>query len=248
MSTPERGLVGLVLVSHSRRLAEGLAELASQMAPDVPLHAVGGLPDGSLGTDYDEVVAALSGADRGAGVVVLYDLGSAQLTADLAVETLGESGRTFVVDAPFVEGTVAAAVAAQGGADLDAVAASAAAAVAEIGAAPGNEQPVESRAARGGPAPVASRVAEPVATQDILLSNEVGLHARPAALLVRAVSELDAEVEVGFRGATVDGKSVLALMGLGAGHGDTITLTARGPAAAQAVRDVVDLAARGFDE
>jgi phosphoenolpyruvate---glycerone phosphotransferase subunit DhaM len=120
--------VGLVIVSHSAKLADGVAELALQMAPGVKVAAAGGMEDGSLGTDYDKVCAALDKADSGDGVVLLYDLGSAQMTAELAVE--GHAGSTpgFVVEAPLVEGSVAAAVAAQGGADLDGVARAAASA------------------------------------------------------------------------------------------------------------------------
>jgi phosphoenolpyruvate---glycerone phosphotransferase subunit DhaM len=227
--------VGLVLVAHSRKLADGLAELASQMAPDVRILPVGGLPDGTLGTDYDAVRAALDAANRGAGVVLLYDLGSAQLTAELAVEALGDPDTAFVVDAPFVEGTVAAAVAAQGGADLDGVAtAAAAAAPAELAGQPETAAPTPS--------------AGPVERREIPLRNEVGLHARPAALLARAVSGLDAEVTVRYGETTVDAHSVLALMELGAKGGDSVLLTARGPQASQAIENVVALAERRFDE
>ncbi|WP_290059051.1 dihydroxyacetone kinase phosphoryl donor subunit DhaM, partial [Amycolatopsis solani] len=114
--------VGIVLVSHSAKLAEGLAELAAQMAPDVTIVPAGGLADGSIGTDYDEVVAATQRADRGDGVVLLYDLGSAQMTAELAVESLADPSAAVVADGPLVEGAIAAAVAAQSGQDRKAVA------------------------------------------------------------------------------------------------------------------------------
>ena len=114
--------VGLVLVSHSAKLAEGLADVAKQMAPDVTVRPAGGTPDGGIGTDYDSVVSAVRQADAGSGVVVLYDLGSAQMTAELVVESLDDPGAAVVVDAPLVEGAVAAAVAAQSGADRAGVA------------------------------------------------------------------------------------------------------------------------------
>lgn len=117
--------VGIVLVSHSRHLAAGLADLAGQMAgPDVAIEAAGGTDEGGLGTSDAQVTAAIARADRGAGVVVLGDLGSAFLTARHVLETTG-NGHTRLVDAPFVEGTVAAAVTASGGASLDEVAAAA---------------------------------------------------------------------------------------------------------------------------
>ncbi|AXX33433.1 Phosphoenolpyruvate-dihydroxyacetone phosphotransferase [Actinosynnema pretiosum subsp. pretiosum] len=115
--------VGIVVVSHSRKLAEGVVELAGQMAPEVRLVAVGGDGGGGLGTDYAAVVEGLADADGGGGVVVLFDLGSARMVADLAVEEFG--GAAAVVDAPLVTGAVAAAVAAQGGAALEAVVAAA---------------------------------------------------------------------------------------------------------------------------
>jgi phosphoenolpyruvate---glycerone phosphotransferase subunit DhaM len=106
-------LVGLVVVSHSRRLAEGVVELASQMAgDDVVLEAVGGAPDGSLGTDADRIAVAIRRADRGAGVVILADLGSAVLASRTAIELLGSSttGPVVIASAPLVEGAVVAAV------------------------------------------------------------------------------------------------------------------------------------------
>ena len=110
--------VGLVVVSHSRKLAEGVAELAGQMAPDVAVLPVGGDGGGGLGTDYAAVAEALSEADSGAGVVVLYDLGSAKMVAEMAVEEV-DDGRVLVVDAPLVEGAIAAAVTASAGMPID---------------------------------------------------------------------------------------------------------------------------------
>lgn len=223
-------MIGLVLVSHSTRLADGLAELAGQMAPDVTILPAGGLADGTLGTDFDAVSAAVDRAESGDGVVLLYDLGSAKMTADLAVEMLGDPSRAAVVDAPFVEGAVAAAVAAQGGEDLDAV--------------------VRAAVSAGAPAD-AEPAPEPVATgpaTEFTLTNEAGLHARPAALLARTVAELDAEVTVRFGDKQANAASVLALMGLGAHGGNTVSVTAAGPDAAEAMRRVQDLVDRGFDE
>ncbi|QBS38295.1 PTS-dependent dihydroxyacetone kinase phosphotransferase subunit DhaM [Thermaerobacter sp. FW80] len=109
----------LVLVSHSRRLAEGVRELAAQMAgPAVPILVVGGLDDGTLGTDATRILAVLEEAlRRAAGVVVLVDLGSAYLNAVTALELLAEDrrARVHVADAPLVEGAVLAAVAASVG-------------------------------------------------------------------------------------------------------------------------------------
>ncbi len=118
-------MVGIVVVSHSADLAAGLTALASQMAgPDVRIEPAGGLPDGSLGTDEDRVRAAIRAADQGSGVVVLGDLGSAILTVRHVLERHA-NGHVRLVDAPIVEGTVAAAVTASANMPLDDVARSA---------------------------------------------------------------------------------------------------------------------------
>ena len=119
-------MVGIVVVSHSSELAEGLAALAAQMAgPDVRIEPAGGLPDGGLGTDEDRVRAAIKAADQGAGVVVLGDLGSAILTVRHVLERHNGNGSVRLVDAPIVEGAVAAAVTASANMPLEDVAQSA---------------------------------------------------------------------------------------------------------------------------
>jgi PTS hybrid protein len=115
-------LVGIVLVSHSAELAAGLRLLVEQIGSDtVPLATAGGTDDGRIGTSYDLVLAAIRHADRGAGVVVLPDLGSSVLTARTVLEDHPRTDVT-IVDAPFVEGAVAAVVTAVSGADLKTVA------------------------------------------------------------------------------------------------------------------------------
>lgn len=118
-------MVGIVVVSHSSELAEGLAALAAQMAgPEVRIEPAGGLPDGSLGTDEDRVRAAIKAADQGSGVVILGDLGSAILTVRHVLERRA-NGHVRLVDAPIVEGAIAAAVTASANMPLDDVARSA---------------------------------------------------------------------------------------------------------------------------
>ncbi|MFC7310416.1 PTS-dependent dihydroxyacetone kinase phosphotransferase subunit DhaM [Streptomyces monticola] len=130
MSGPEGApQVGLVLVSHSAAVAASVAELATGLAgggATAPVAPAGGTEDGGLGTSSELIGAAARKADRGAGVAVLVDLGSAVLTvkALLAVgDELPDGAR--LVDAPFVEGAVAALVTASAGGDLDAVEAAA---------------------------------------------------------------------------------------------------------------------------
>jgi dihydroxyacetone kinase DhaKLM complex PTS-EIIA-like component DhaM len=126
MSTPT---VGVVLVSHSAEVARSAADLATALTgggADVPVAAAGGDPDGGIGTSSDLIIAAARSVDRGAGVAVLADLGSAVLTVKALLGDGELPEGTRLVDAPFVEGAVAAVVTASTGADLDAVAAAAA--------------------------------------------------------------------------------------------------------------------------
>jgi dihydroxyacetone kinase phosphotransfer subunit len=118
------GPVGIVLVSHSEPLAAGLRDLLAQLAAGVPVEVAAGTADGGLGTSDARVAAALARADRGAGVVVLADLGSAVLTV-LAVLAEAPRDDVLLADAPFVEGAVGAVVIAGTGADLRAVVAAA---------------------------------------------------------------------------------------------------------------------------
>jgi dihydroxyacetone kinase phosphotransfer subunit len=124
-------MVGLVLVSHSRTLAEGLAEMLAQVAgPSLRVAIGAGTLDGRLGTSAPLIVDAIRAVDGPDGVLVLLDLGSAALSVDVALEELTETERARIVvsDAPIVEGAVVAAVQASIGSSLDAVAAEAAAA------------------------------------------------------------------------------------------------------------------------
>jgi PTS hybrid protein len=114
------GFVGLVIVSHSAAIADGLAELVAQVAgPDVPIVTAGGGPGGTLGTDGERVLAALQTVD-GAGAVVLADLGSSLLSVKAALAELspGQAARIVLADAPLVEGAIAAGVTASTGASL----------------------------------------------------------------------------------------------------------------------------------
>ena len=116
-------MVGIVLVSHSFELARGLAALTSQLAgSEVRVEPAGGGPDGTLGTTDDTVRSAITRADAGQGVVVLADLGSSILTVRHLLEEGRRNGHIRLVDAPFVEGAIAAAVMSSAGQDLEDVA------------------------------------------------------------------------------------------------------------------------------
>src|SRR5438093_13452938 len=116
-------MVGIVLVSHSARLAAGVRELAAEMAgPDVRLELAGGIeaPEPALGTDAVRVAEAIARADSGEGVLVLMDLGSAVLSAETALDllTADQQGRVLLCEDTLVDGAVAADVAVTSGATL----------------------------------------------------------------------------------------------------------------------------------
>ena len=124
-------MVGIVIVSHSGLAAEGIRELAAQMAgPDLSLIACGGLEDGSIGTDAVRIQDAIVRADSGDGVCVMVDLGSGIMSAETAMELLEmdedhEGIRVQIADAPVLEGSVSAAVSASAGDSLEEVIAAA---------------------------------------------------------------------------------------------------------------------------
>ena len=120
-------MVGLVIVSHSWKIAEGVKDLAAQMAPGFDgIVAAGGLEDGEIGTDATRIMAAIQEVDQGDGVVILCDLGSAIMSAETAIELLeDEEGKYRIADAPLVEGAIVAAVEAAGGEDMESIIAAA---------------------------------------------------------------------------------------------------------------------------
>ena len=241
MGTP--GKVGVVFVSHSAQIAAGLVELAEQMAPTAAVIAAGGTDDGRIGTSFDLVSAGVAEADSGEGVVVLCDLGSAILTAETAVDFLDDDvrARVRIVDAPLVEGGVAAAVAAESGDGLDEVVAAAESARAV--AVPGDAATEPAAPAVGadgaGPAAAASGHA-----RTVTLVNADGLHARPAAELVKLAGTFPQRVTVNG----VDAKSLLAIMSLGLTKGATVEIASADPEGHDAVEALAALAESGFGE
>lgn len=113
-------MVGIVIVSHSEKIAQGVVDLCKQMAPEVPMAAAGGLPGGEIGTDFERIYQAVESVMGNEGVAVLFDLGSALMTAEMVMEQF-EPGKLMLADAPIVEGAVVAAVSASMGLTLEQV-------------------------------------------------------------------------------------------------------------------------------
>ena len=113
-------MVGLVIVSHSEKVAQGVVELCRQMAAETPMAAAGGLPDGGIGTDFQRIYDAVEQVAGDDGVAVFFDLGSALMTAEMVLEEFPDKNIQLGA-APIVEGAVAAAVTAAAGLPREAV-------------------------------------------------------------------------------------------------------------------------------
>jgi phosphoenolpyruvate-protein phosphotransferase/dihydroxyacetone kinase phosphotransfer subunit len=237
-------MVGIVVVSHSADLARAAVDLALQMinGPAPRIEIAAGTADERLGTDAARVAQAVEAADDGEGVVVIMDLGSAILSAELALEFVPEPGiKTRLVPAAFVEGIFAAVISAAGGAQLDSVARDA-------------EEALKAKAAQlsqtqlPGDAEVPA-ISRPAIIAETTVVNPDGIHARPAALIVQTLGSFDAQVTIATdRSEPVSARSPTALMSLGARAGDVLRIEADGAGAATAVDRIVALVRDGFGE
>lgn len=117
-------MVGIVIVSHSEKIANGVIDLCSQMSQGkVKIEAAGGTDDGRIGTDATKIMEAIIRADNGDGVLILVDMGSAVMSTELALDLLDDElkERVVIADAPIVEGSIGAVVQASTGSSLDEV-------------------------------------------------------------------------------------------------------------------------------
>ncbi len=242
-------MVGIVLVSHSAELAAAVKALAEQVAQGkVPIAVAGGIDDPAnpFGTDAAKVQQAIESVYGADGVLVLMDLGSAILSAEMARDFLlpEQQARVRLSGAPFVEGAVAAAVQAAVGATLDQVAAEA-----EAGRQPKAEQLGEITVPAL--ATTLTELEKPAAAATLTVRNAAGLHARPAALFVQMAARFQSDVRV--RNLTrnrgpASAKSSVGLMTLQVSQGDQIAVLADGPDAAEAIAALADLVESNFGE
>lgn len=239
-------MVGLVIVSHSPALAQGVVALAREMGgEEVGIEAAGGMDDGSIGTDAERVRQAVERVRSPDGVLILMDLGSALMSAEMAVEMSDpEGGAILLSDAPLVEGAVAAAASALGGATLEEVAREARGAIGMKSAHLG----VEDDAPPTAPAGPEDGEGEELRVR---LENRLGLHARPAARFVAALAGLDTQVDVWNatreRGPA-NGRSLTGLAVLGLRRGDDLRVRARGNDSGAALDALRALAADNFGD
>ena len=215
-------LVGLVVVSHSRPLAEAAVELSLQMlhGPRPEIVIAAGTPDGRFGTDATRVADAIRAADRGAGVVVLTDLGSAVLSAEFAMD-LVQDANAILVAAPFVEGLLAAAVRSATGGTMEEVADEARAALTPKLTALGPEPCANDETTEE----TGELLWVTDAENRVTLHNASGLHARPAAALAALLDDERARMRVGGRPAT----TLQEILALGLHGRARLEVTVTGP-------------------
>lgn len=245
-------MVSLVLVSHSKALAESLVGLIRQMAGEtlkIGVAAGAGPDHNEFGTDATDIARAITEVDSPDGVLVLMDLGSAILSAEMALELIPPEVRQRVrfCPGPLVEGGIAAGVQASLGSDIETVCQEAHRAL----------QP-KAEQLEGGPEalPSAEAVAPPQEEQEyqqveVVLKNAHGLHARPAARFVQLASKFEAEILVANltnQKGPVSAKSLNALATLGALRDHRIRIMARGKQAAEALEALRRLVEERFGE
>lgn len=242
-------MIGIVVVSHSARLAEGVVELARQMGgEEVAITAAGGIddPEDPIGTDAFAIKQAIEQAWSPDGVLVLMDLGSAVMNAETALDLLEApyaASRVLLCEAPLVEGAVAAAATARIGASLEQVASE---------ARQGLVPKVEHLAPAAEVAEQDGRVITgPASSIRLSIPNPLGLHLRPAGRLVETAGGFDAEVEL--RNLTtgagpVSARSISRVSSLGAAQGHLVEVRAQGRQAEEVLAAIESLAAEDFGD
>lgn len=248
-------MIGIVIVSHSKKLALGVQELAHQMvqgavnAPQLVIAAGIDDPEHPLGTDVIQIYQAIESVYSEQGVVVLMDLGSAILSAEMALEFLSEEQRLKVrlCEAPIVEGTIAAAVQASTGADLEQVLTEARAAITAKAAQlsmVGTQHSVP---------PISRIIASEKQTPELVftIQNQMGLHARPAAKLVAIAAQFQSDItlrNMTTQSQAVNAKSINQVVTSGIRQGHKITIAATGNDATQALAALQQLINTNFQE
>ncbi|NJM72432.1 MAG: phosphoenolpyruvate--protein phosphotransferase [Scytonema sp. RU_4_4] len=249
-------MVGIVIVSHSRKLAEGVRELAAQMVQGkVPLAVAAGIDDSEnpLGTDAIQVYEAIASIYNDEGVIVLMDLGSALMSAEMALEFLSEEqrGKVHLCEAPLVEGAIAAAVTAASGSNIQQVIAQARGALiakaTQLGVAHHFTPP---------PVPLSTEevgsVEQPqIKETRVVIRNPLGLHARPAAKFVTTAARFHSQIKVqnitkSTEAVRADSINQVATLGVRQGH--ELVITATGSDADEALAALQALVESNFGE
>ncbi|MCC5602439.1 phosphoenolpyruvate--protein phosphotransferase [Nostoc favosum] len=246
-------MIGIVIVSHSKQLALGVRELAAQMVQgQVSIAVAAGIedPENPLGTDSIQVYEAIASVFSDDGVLVLMDLGSALLSAEMAIEFFSEAQqqKVYLCEAPLVEGAIAAVVAAAAGRDIHQVMAEARGAL----LAKATQLGVVSR-----PLSIVSHntsttnLESPTREIRVIVSNRLGLHARPAAQFVTTAARFQSQILVQNltkNTELVRGDSINQVTTLGVRQGHELVITATGSDADEALAALQGLFANNFGE
>jgi multiphosphoryl transfer protein len=245
-------VVGIVIVSHSKQLALGVRELAAQMVQgDFPIAVAAGIEDSdnALGTDPIQVYEAIASVFSDDGVLVLMDLGSALMSAEMALEFLPQAQReqVYLCEAPLVEGAIAAVVAAAAGKNIQQVIAEALGALTAKATQLGVNSPQLSVVSTDRP----TNAEYPTPEIRLIVSNRLGLHARPAALFVATAARFQSQIKVRNltrNTADVRGDSINQVAILGVRQGHELAIAATGDDAEQALAALQALFATNFGE
>ncbi|MEH2052022.1 phosphoenolpyruvate--protein phosphotransferase [Nostoc sp.] len=243
--------IAIVIVSHSKQLALGVRELAAQMVQgQVSIAVAAGIEDSEnpLGTDPIQVYEAIASVFSDDGVLVLMDLGSALLSAEMAIEFLPEAQqqKVYLCEAPLVEGAIAAVVAAAAGGDIHQVMAEARGALLAKATQLGLVSSPLSAIT-----PTTTNIESPTREIQLIVSNRLGLHARPAAQFVATAARFQSQILV--RNLTrntqlVRGDSINQVTTLGVRQGHELLITATGSDADEALAALQALFANNFGE
>ncbi|MEH2171217.1 MAG: phosphoenolpyruvate--protein phosphotransferase [Nostoc sp.] len=243
--------IAIVIVSHSKQLALGVRELAAQMVQgQVPIAVAAGIEDreNPLGTDPIQVYEAIASVFSDDGVLVLMDLGSALLSAEMAIEFLPEAQqeKVYLCEAPLVEGAIAAVVAAAAGRDIQQVLAEARGALlakaTQLGVVSSPLSVVS---------PITTNIESPTPEIRLIVSNRLGLHARPAAQFVATAARFQSQILVRNLTRNTDlvrGDSINQVTTLGVRQGHELLITATGSDADEALTALQGLFANNFGE
>ncbi|MFN2136936.1 MAG: phosphoenolpyruvate--protein phosphotransferase [Candidatus Promineifilaceae bacterium] len=243
-------MVGIVIVSHSAKLAEGVRDLADQMVQGkVALATAGGIddPEQPIGTDAMKVLEAIMAVYNEDGVVVFMDLGSALLSTEMALEFLDPAQREHVhlSAAPLVEGVMAAAVQASIGGSPQQIIAEAQDSLLfkaeQLGESPPSTTPDNEGVSPLEALPETEQIT-------LIIPNKLGLHARPAALFVATAGRFTADIWVTKGDRRANAKSINQIALLGARQGDEIRIEAAGADASRALAALQELAADNFGD
>jgi phosphocarrier protein FPr len=246
-------VVGIVIVSHSKQLALGVQELAAQMVQGkVAIAVAAGIEDAEnpLGTDALKIYEAIASVLSDDGVIVLMDLGSAVMNAEMAVEFLPEAHqeKVYLCEAPLVEGAIAAAVAAAIGKNIQQVMAEARGALnvkaTQLGVS-------NLTADSSNNTQLTTSAAYPTREIRLTVSNRLGLHARPAAQFVATAAKFQSRIHVQNltrNTAVVRGDSINQVTTLGVRQGHEVSITASGIDADSALAALQTLFANNFGE